>query len=217
MLKEVIYEQMHKMRSRQVPRQYLGASSLGNPCERAIWYGYKQFARNESPKTLITFEIGRSLEEMLADILANTELTVMFPSMTNNFLSFSHEKVPQLSGHLDGLILHKGEHYVLEIKTANSASFAKACKVGIRAWRPQYYDQIQTYMGLSCYTKGIFLVINKDSSELYEEVIDFDQIHYELLVAKATRIIQSPVEPERLSDSPMFFGCRMCAYKDVCH
>ncbi len=217
MLKELIHEQVQEARAGQAPRKYLGASSIGNQCERAIWYGYRNYPREDASKLLITFEIGKSLEAMLIEMIAMTPITLMTPMQNNNFLSFAHESVPELSGHLDGLLLINGEHYVLEIKTANAASYAKAAKVGIRAWRPEYYDQMQTYMGLSTYTKAICLVINKDSSDLYEEIVHFDQMHYELLVSKAARIVKSDVEPERLSSSPMFFICKMCSYHKVCH
>lgn len=110
-----------------------------------------------------------------------------------------------------------GVEYVLEIKTANSASYAQLLKHGPKAWRSQYFDQIQCYMGISGIPRSILLVINKDSSDVFEELIEFDLLHFELLQQKARRLIQATEPPNRISESPMYYVCKQCQFKKVCH
>ena len=45
------------------PRAYIGASSIGNPCERAIWYVLNESeSKKINVRQKINFDIGKSLE-----------------------------------------------------------------------------------------------------------------------------------------------------------
>ncbi len=210
MLKELIYAQLSEQPTER--RTYLGASSLGNQCERAIWYDYTQAPKEPfSDRTLMTFEIGKQLEAMLLESIYLAAIP-MSANVEANCI-----EIPALQGHADAVVILGATTYVLEIKTASASNFALATKKGVRDWRSQYFDQLMLYMGMLGHKKGIFLVINKDTSELYEEVVDFDQLHYELLLEKAKRLLTAVVAPPRLNDSPMYFVCKQCSFRKGCH
>lgn len=219
MIIPLLNQHLQEFRLGEKPRKYLGASSLGNPCDRAIWYGYTGAPSEIESKILMTFEIGKQLEKMLMEMIDAFPANVVAyrPNAVNNYLKVTHPEVPELQGHLDALINIDGVKYVLEIKTANSASFAKVRQVGVRQWRPQYYEQIQLYLGMCSINSAIMLVINKDSSELYEEVIEFNEAHYRLLVEKAKMILYHQEPPAKINKSPSFYVCKMCSYRKHCH
>jgi len=126
-------------------------------------------------------------------------------------------EVPELKGHADAVIILDADTYVLEIKTTCASNFTLCARKGVRQWRSQYYDQIMLYMGMFGLSRGMFLVINKDTSELYEELVEFDSIHYEMLVEKARWLVRMTDPPPRISESKMFYVCKMCKFKGVCH
>jgi len=207
----MIIELINKSLSQETDesRNYIGASSIGRPCMRALYYDFHGVPKEKiSPELALTFEHGKSVEDM---ILSMDLLAVSFlPQMVCKDLDV-------FQGTPDAVIHVNGLGYILEIKTANSSSFTQAQKNGVRRWRPQYYDQVQAYMGLSGIEQSIILVFNKDNSHLYEELIKFDNLHYELLVERARQISLATEPPAKLNESPMFYVCKMCEFRRHCH
>ena len=200
------------------PRNYIGASGIGNPCERKIWYSYKGLAGKDKPELKLTFEIGKRLEAMILDIFEKTPIQVIRPSEENCDLFCVDKDLPSFSGHMDAiLVLESGERIILDIKTAKASSYAKFVNQGLKAWNMQYYAQLQAYMGMTGLNRAILLAINKDSSEMHEEWVWFNDIYYQELKMKAARIIDCEVEPARINKSPLFYLCRMCSYSEKCH
>ncbi len=90
-------------------------------------------------------------------------------------------------------------------------------KKGARLWNPQYYAQIQAYMGMSGIHKTYILALNKDTSDLHDEFVLFDEIFYAGLEDKARIISISESEPPRISGSPLWFQCKLCKFNKICH
>ena len=52
------------------PRPYLGASIMGDPCPRKLWYGFRWYAKPTfMAKTLRAFEDGHRTEDLMAERL----------------------------------------------------------------------------------------------------------------------------------------------------
>lgn len=196
------------------PRQYIGASSIGNPCERAIWYGLNYPEQKVvTAKQRLTFEIGRRLEGMIIDLMIESGLMVISP------YPLVSREYPAFQGNVDCVWLNDNMELqaIIEIKTAKDSSFNIFKKKGLRLWYPDYYDQIQSYLGMSGIPCAYILVLNKDTSELLSEKVEFDRHRYELLVEKAKRIGDAKIMPPRINGSPSYFRCKYCFYKGVCH
>lgn len=213
MLIEKINTALFKQLESKPKRDYIGASSIGNPCERAVWYDFHfpEKGHINSPTTLLTFRVGEYIESMIISLLraSNALLASQVHAESKAF--------PTFQGNYDAWIELDGEMHVLEIKTASNSNFSQAKSKGVKIWRPQYYDQIQSYLGMSEKQSGILLIVNKDTSEIYEEKINFDKFHYELLVSKAKRLVNTTQVPERINNSPIYYLCKMCKFKEVCH
>lgn len=205
--------------SKSEERNYIGASIIGKPCARAIWYSYKGYDQDNIPiRTKITFDIGKNLEKILIDYIELSGIKIEKPCESNNYLLVQHPVYEQFKGHMDAL-LHIDEinPIILEIKTAKASSFQKFKKEGLKHWNHTYYAQIQTYMGISGYHKAIILALNKDSSELYFEWVYFDEDYYNLMVNKAQYLINTETIPERINNNSCYFICEQCSFKTVCH
>jgi hypothetical protein len=197
-------------------RSYIGASSIGSDCYRRIWYEYQNTTTNIIPaKSQRIFMVGKKLENMILDLLDQTKLTVVRPHAQNHYLEYFDDDHPFIRGHCDAIILNP--ETILEIKTAKDASFKKFKKESLRKWNPQYYDQLQTYMGMSKIKKAIILVFNKDNSEFWDEEVKFDAARYETLKQKAIMIAESKIPPPKINGSPLFYLCRTCKFREECH
>lgn len=200
-------------------RHYVGASSIGRKCDRAIWYSYNNVPCSETPATLQRiFDIGHNLEHLLLEYVEMTGIELEVPSESNNMLFVQDKSVPIFQGHMDGILkLHGDPWAVLELKTANNSNFSIFKKTNLREWSESYFYQIQAYMGMSGLKNSVVLAINKDNAELHHEWIHFDECAYELLKRRASHISESHEPPEKINRSPLFITCKRCQFKEICH
>ena len=196
-------------------REYIGSSSIGNPCPRAIWYAYKGHEKKPlTAKQIRTFEMGKILEEMIKEQVR----LLGFPLNDGaQFTACYDDEVKVFQGNVDGMLEIDGRFVILEIKTANDANFQAFVKKGLKTWSPSYYSQVQAYMGMKGVNEAYIVVLNKNTAELHDEHVQFDDIFYHELRAKAKVISESEEPPERINKNPMFYICAMCQYKEACH
>jgi hypothetical protein len=192
------------------PRYYVGASSIGKACERQIWYQANGYIGVYKEELKITFLMGKILETMLLDLLASV--------ISKDSLFCKDSELDRFQGNMDAIILIGSCKAILDIKTAKASSFLIFKRKGLRQWNETYYAQLQAYMGMTGIHKAVLLCLNKDSSELHEEWITFNEIYYAMLKEKARRIIDAKLLiPERINDSPLYYLCNMCGFKEDCH
>jgi hypothetical protein len=196
-------------------RDYIGASSIGSDCWRQIWYQYKGFKGDPlPPKVRRTFDIGKALESTVYGWLSNADLLV-----SRTMPEIIHPTMPFFKGNVDGVLidLEEVETFIIEIKTAKDSSFKTFVNKGVKLWMPQYYAQVQAYMGLSGIFSTYILVLNKDNSDLSDELVLFDEEYYKKLENKAMLIASAETEPPRVNGSALWYQCKMCKYNKVCH
>ncbi len=199
----------------QEERKYIGASLIGRQCNREIWYRYHGIeGESITPRTLVTFEIGHRLEEMLIDYIKLTGIPIEEPCESNNWLAVKDADIAYFSGHMDAVINHDS---VLEIKTTNKAGFSRFLNEGLRSWSSSYYSQLQAYMGMSGLEKGVLFALNKDTSEFHCEWVEYDDIFYHELRIKALAIASIDEPPAKLNKNPTFYICNRCQFKSICH
>lgn len=196
----------------QKKRSHLGASLIGQKCTRRIWYSYFHPDKQEvDPRLQRTFEIGHRLEVMLFDILAD-----MFHVEHGTLLKC--QDIPELQGTPDVILTHRKRPYIIDIKTCNSSSFSAFLSRGLINWNAGYFAQLQAYMGMHGEAKkAAILAINKDTSAVHHEWIDFNEVEYSLIKLRAKEVLGFKQPPPRLSDSPMFYLCKMCSFYKECH
>lgn len=203
-------------------RDYIGASSIGSDCLRQIWYQYKGVQAESVPaKIRRTWAIGKRLEGLIIDWLDESGVKIELLAKT-----LQAKEVPIFQGHIDALVSVDEQKSILEIKTAKDASFNIFIKTGLKAWNPQYYAQVQSYIGmcreseiseLNRINSAYILVLNKDTSDISDELVLFDEDFYLELEDKALSISSAVAIPPKINGSPLWYQCKTCKFKKVCH
>lgn len=216
MSKNTLCKKIEKIQSRddRKTRDYIGASGIGAECLRQIWYEYKGTQAEAVPtKIRRTWAIGRHLEGLILDWLTEAGIKIQ-----RTWADLESEGMPFFKGHVDSVWIKNDKAFaIIEIKTAKDASFNIFVKKGLRMWNPQYYAQIQSYMGMSGIHKAYILVLNKDNSEISDELVTFDEVFYQSLRNKALMISNAHVAPPKINGSPLWYQCKMCKFNKVCH
>lgn len=195
------------------PRHYIGASMIGNPCKRYIYNSFHMLdGDGYKLTTLLTFEIGHKIEEIILSFFKTSNYQI------ETQVSVYEKTNEKFKGNIDAIITDsKGCRYILEVKSAKSSEFQKLERTGLKEWRAQYIAQAQSYMGMSGIKQTIFIVVNKDTSNIYIETVDFDPFAYDELKIKALMILNMDMAPEKIAQSPSFYVCKMCKYHTLCH
>ncbi len=193
------------------PRDYIGASSIGDSCLRKIWYQFTKAQSDPIPaRTRRIWEMGHLLEDYAIHLLKRTGI-----AFEDYQVELCDSELPYFRGHFDGLMVKP--RAILEVKTAKSSSFNVFVKHGLLKWSPEYYAQIQSYMGMSGILNAYILVMNKDTCSFHDEKIAFDAVYYATLKEKARLIYNAKTTPPRVHASPLWFECKMCQFNKICH
>ena len=111
--------------------------------------------------------------------------------------------------------------FLWENKSANDRKFKEFVKVGVAKANKVYATQIalyQAYMELED-NPCLFTVVNKNTSEIYYELVPFDKHLAQSASDKAVNIltaIKSGDTLPRIAQSKDFFLCRFCDFQNSC-
>lgn len=221
-----IYKSLERLNT--PPRAHLGASILGRPCERELWYSFRWGDESKhSGRLLRLFRRGHDEEgPLVADLRAAGVNVIDADPRTGQQFQYSI-----LGGHVGGSLDGVGlgfaeapdEWHLLEIKTSNLKSYKAMEKGGVRKAKPEHYSQMQLYMHWSGNDGGrrlehaIYIVVCKDDDQIYLERIPYDQEEAERLEARAADVVNSLVPLAKISEDPTWFQCKFCDFFKVCH
>jgi hypothetical protein len=210
------------------PRDYLGASRIGEPCARRLCYELMQVpvdvGADFSGRMLRIFEAGHRFEEMTIRWLRLAGFDLRTHKRNGEQFGFSVAG-GRLRGHIDGVIVggpDVGIEYpaLFEHKALKSSSWQDVVKHGVRASKPIYWAQVQVYMAYLAVERTLFVALDKDTQALRYELVTFDPSAAQSLSDKAVAVIRAVEAREllpRISNDPDCFVCRLCPYRIRCH
>ncbi len=206
----IIVQEMYEAaaKSREEPRNYLGMSGIGEICPRKIWYGFRGYSPVPTEgRAAMIFDMGNRVEEAVVSWLRKAGYHIEGQqtdfSAHNGFFR----------GHCDGMIDGvTSRRHILEIKSANDRKFKAFRDNGIRAVSETYYAQVQCYMGYAGLERAVWVVMNKNTCELYAERAYFNKQDFEALHRKALDIISAQEVPAPV-ENPF---CSWCDFRLWC-
>jgi hypothetical protein len=207
-------------------RPHLGASLLGNPCRRALWFSFRWAIAPRFPgRVLRLFDTGNREEGRIVADLRNAGITVFDrdPSTGAQFrVSFCEHSGGSLDGIACGFEEAPKKWHVVEFKTHNEKSFAELKKVGVSEAKPYHYAQMQVYMYKMNeafpgeFDRAMYIAVNKNTDEIYGERVRLDHMAAQALIGKAIAVVDSPRPAGRLSDDTKNQACLFCEYHGLC-
>lgn len=216
------------------PRSHLGASQIGHPCDRNLWFLFRWIAhKKHTGRMQRLFQRGHLEEERFAEYFRGIGCKVqqfMEGEEEGNTIDKGKRqiRISGCNGHFGGsldYIITLPEHYGIgnvlflgEGKTSGTGSkFTELLKKGVSYSKPQHFAQKSIYgykLGLQY---GIYICANKNDDDLHIELVKLDWNLGAKLEAKADSIINATSPPPKLSQSPAFQDCSWCDFKEQCH
>lgn len=202
-------------------RPHLGASLIGHECTRYLWMMFRWCEPSKFPgRMLRLFETGNREEPRLIENLRRIGVEVHDRDVDGN-----QWRVSAVGGHfggsLDGMADNLPEaprtRHVLEFKTSGDSAFKQMKKDRVQKSKPRHYAQMQIYMGLTGNHRAMYLMVNKNTDEIYQERIEFDDAYFMRLLARAESIIDAAEPPPRCSNDPSWYICKQCDMSALCH
>lgn len=214
-------------RNAQRPRDYLGASRIGEPCARRLVYEFaktpvdpgKEFAG----QTLRIFEAGHVFEDLAIRWLRAAGFDLRTQRRDGGQFGFETAG-SRIRGHVDGVIVDGPEiglcwPVLWEHKALKASSWNDTAKKGVRASKPIYFAQMQIYMAYMELEAALFTALNKDTCELYHEHVPFDATAAQALSDKAVEVLRAAEAGEllpRIAAHADFYLCRFCPFSGRC-
>ena len=205
-------------------RAHLGASLIGRPCDRALWYTFRWCSEvKHAGQLLRLFQTGHLAEERFVADLRNVGITVFEtdPATGEQF------RVSACNGHFGGSLDGVGQGFMeapktwhlIEMKTHNEKSFNNLVKKGVQEAKPEHFIQMQVYMYLADpkLTRAFYIAVNKNTDELYGERVRLDPAIGRATVDKAGCIIASDRPLGKISEDPSWYLCKFCDHHAICH
>ena len=187
------------------PRTYLGASGLGEECARKIWYRYKQPKMIENPRVHRIFDMGHIIEDYIVRLLRDAGCTVYTEMPDGEQFGFEDGK---LAGHIDGVITglpESSKPHLFEAKSAKASGWKEFVKKGCQTTNMTYYVQCQIYMQKMKLDRALFVVMNKDTQELYFERIKYVKAMADHYLNRGHEIAAAVEPPDRQYSKSTFF------------
>lgn len=194
-------------------RDYLGASSIGDPCARKLWLQFHKYIEPEqfSKRILRLFYRGQREEGFFEMYLRDTGFEIV-----EDCFSQARWTEGFFSGAGDGVVIKDGVRYVCEYKTASDSAFKQLKRGQLETIKPLHYAQMQINGAKFDCEYAIYLAVNKNNDELFCDVVAIDPEKVKEIKAKAEYITSSDKPPERISSKPTSYLCKDCHAKDVC-
>lgn len=231
-LADVVEREFQKHVPAPRSRKYLGASEMGNACNRSLQLNYtgQQQDKPLTARTQRIFDRGHWGEAYMAKIL--NQAGFIIATVDRNGYQFKYEDMGgEFQGHTDGIIYNVPREFpikymadkagIWENKVLGAKGFKEVSKGNLKETKPEYYSQIQLYQGYLNKTEmpAFFTALNADTMEVYVELVRFNVADAQAVIDRAAVVLQSTQHRQllpRISEDQTAFACLFCKYKETC-
>ena len=227
-ISRAVDEGISKQNKKRERRKYLGASSIGDECARKTQYRYLNYPQDEgsefTARTLRIFQFGHEIEDYAAKWIKDAGFDLRTEDKMGNQFGFSIAD-DEIKGHIDGVICEgplKIPYPMLwECKSANDSKWKAFKAHGVAKANITYATQLALYQAYMELTENpaLFTVVNKNTSEIYYELVPFNKALAQTASDRAVNILTASKAGDilpRVAHSKDFFLCKFCDYRETC-
>ena len=200
----------------ETPRNYIGASGVGNPCDAYLAFCLRGFPNSKLGfKLRRIFRDGHRIEQDVLKDIGKTSMKVIEKDPYTHkqwaYYSYGGHAV----GHADGVIEDEnGNSMLLEVKSMNERKFNEFEKHGVKYSHKNYYSQVQFMMGMSSMEECLFIAYCKNNSKYFSQIVPYDEFHYNELRTRIETVLRG--EAQKISADSTDWRCRGCFKREVC-
>ena len=201
-------------------RNHLGASLMGEPCSRKLWYNFRHVKlEKHSGRISRLFQVGHEAEPRFKMYLEGIGFKVnLFDEATQEqHHIYAHNG--HYGGSLDGIAFHQEYGtFLCEFKTNGTGSgYNDVSAKGLAKAKPKHFAQMSQYGWHYKLKYGLYLIENKNDSDITVQIVELDWKLGQELQNKAGDIINARTPPAKISLNESYFDCKYCAFVDICH
>ena len=220
-------------------RDHLGASQIGDECERKAWLKFRTAETECDPRLVRLWNRGH-LEEMRFMALLQQAGIQAWNYDADRGRQFGYSQ-GIFAGSIDGLAYgvpeYPDELVMLEFKTMSDKNYNMFLTKGISSF-PHYEKQCQVNMLCMNRLAGIegiydklnidaggkekrikrtlFMAVNKNTDEIHAVFVELEPAVAETVLGRIETICRGDTLPEKLSENRSFWLCRMCEFNNFC-
>jgi hypothetical protein len=211
-------QRINALVDKSLPRPHLGGSVIGHQCRRYLLYSFRWAYQNKIESKLNRiFRIGDSVEDLIIKDLER--VGIKHSGAQDQVDGFMGHCGGSIDGLLNGVPEYPEETLLFEAKSANHTNFLEVQRKGVQVAKPIYFAQTQIYMGKLGLSNTLFAMMDKNTSELYIEFIEYDEYEFERLLEIEQDVVLAKNVNEfmRVSNNRSWYACKYCAANGVCH
>jgi len=208
-------------------RGYVGASSIGDSCERKLWYRYQGLRDTWDADGIRRVNDGHRTEATLIEHLKRIPYIKLIDRGEDGkqlgFKDFDGKYAGNLDGEIYGVPELAGDGAVFECKAVEEKKFNALVKLkgldestALRNWNMTYYAQAVTYMAYRKLKKHYMIVTTPGMRDYVSIITDANTDMAVALRDKAKRIIDAQEPPYRIGTKD-WYECKWCSFREVCH
>lgn len=207
------------------PRTHLGASIIGHDCQAYAWNTFRWLKFEQfTGRLLRLFNRGHEEEKRFIRWLVGIGFEVRDIDPTNNKQFRISGAKGHFGGSLDAMMMPPARYgideplaWLGEFKTHNDNSFKKLLKDGVQKSKPMHFRQCCSYGRAYGFKYALYCAVNKNTDELYFEIVVLDYRQADDLFRKAEGIIFSQTRPPKIAQTDTYFDCKFCDFAGLCH
>lgn len=88
---------------------------------------------------------------------------------------------------------------------------------GVLSAKIEHYVQMQIYMRYFGLSWALYVVVCKNTDDLYMEVVHYKPEMAEAYADRAGHLIAAQYPPAKITQDPSWWECKFCDYREICH
>lgn len=204
-------------------RNHLGASIIGHECLAYGWNTFRWLKREKfSGRMLRLFNRGHKEEPRFLDWLRGAGCSVWDTDPATGKQFRIKAILGHFGGSLDAIVRLPDDWQVPEpilgeFKTHKNSRFVALVKNGVAVAEPKHVKQMNTYGPYYGLRFALYCAVNKDTDELYFEIVELKPAIFDEMHRKANEIILASMQPPKIAEVITYVTCKTCHFAGICH